>query len=168
MNFLRETREIGRPVSQKRDSFNKETGFFFFCAQFHLKLDNKNGSFCDHFWQKVEFLGSFMKPWFGINVETVSLAGKIETGGRGEAACRQFQFFPAKLTVSTFYANITVSWKCPKISTFCQKLVTKLAIFICQFQVKLWHNKIKKWTRFFLETGLLANFYAKAPPLYYL
>ena len=133
--------------------------------RFQLKLSIKKAYFVIVSLSKVEFLGSFMKPWFGINVETISLAGKIETGGHGEAACRQFQFFPAKLTVSTFYANITVSWNCPKISTFCQKLVTKLAIFICQFQVKLWHNKIKKWTRFFLETGLLANFYAKPPHL---
>ena len=27
--------------------------------------------------------------------------------------------------------------------------------------MKLWDNKIKKWTRFFVETGLLDNFYAK-------
>ena len=48
-----------------------------------------------------------------------------------------------------------------KNSTFCQKLVTKLAIFICQFKVKLWDNKIKKWTRFFVGTGLLENLDAK-------
>ena len=115
--------------TKKRPKLGQNSPYVWFHS-----LDNKNDSFCDHFWHKLEFLGSFMKPWFWHKCWNC-----------------QFQFFPAKLTVSIFYANISVSWNCPKISTFCQKLVTKPAIFICQFQVKLWHNKIKKWTRFFLK-----------------
>ena len=33
----------------------KETGFFFFCAQFHLKLDNKMAVFVTIFGKKLNF-----------------------------------------------------------------------------------------------------------------
>ena len=61
-----------------------------------------------------------MKPWFGINVETVRLAGKIETGGRGDNIYAKSRFHE---TAKKF--------------NFLPKMVTKTATFIVQFQVKL-------------------------------
>ena len=64
-------------------------------------------SFVTNFWQKVEFLGNFMKP----------------------AAAASFNFFPAKLTVSTFMPNHGFM-KLPKNSTFCQKWSQKLPFLL--------------------------------------
>ena len=43
-------------------------------------------------------------------------------------------------------------------SNFDTETCYKNAIFIRQFQLKLCDNKIKKWTRFAYETGLLDDF----------
>ena len=48
-----------------KDQFQQKPGsfFYFIVPQFHLKLTNKNGKFCDQFLaKKLKFLGSFMKP----------------------------------------------------------------------------------------------------------
>ena len=152
-----------------KDQFQQKPGsfFYFIVPQFHLKLTIKMASFVTNFWQKSwNFWAVSWNRDIGIKCWNCQFGRKkFQIGGTRLRRGRQFQFFPVKLTVSTFYINITVSWNCPKISTFSQKLVTKLVIFICKFHVKLCDNKIKKWTRFFLETGLLANFYAKRTPL---
>ena len=86
---------------------------------------------------------------------------KLKLPCRGAAACRQFQFFSDWIWQFQHFMPISRFHEtAQKFQLFCQKLVTKLAIFLCQFQVKLWDNKIKKWTRFLLKLGLLDNFYA--------
>ena len=84
---------------------------------------------------------------------------KIETAGRGEAACRQFQFFSGRIWQFQHFMPISRFHEtCPKISTLTLKLTQKLSCLFVSFQVKLCDNKIKQWTRFAYETALLPDF----------
>ena len=80
-----------------------------------VETDNKNVTFLCLFLKIVETLDSFSK----IGRQ------KIETGGRGEAACRQFQFFVRPILL-----------KLSKVFNKFQKNDTKSAIFICQFSTE--------------------------------
>ena len=110
---------IGKPVS------------FFFCVPVSLETDNKNGSFCVHFWKNfwaVSWNRDLAKSWncqYGCK--------ELKLAAEAQPRADSFNFFAAESDSFNFLANITVSWNCPKISTFFQKLDTKLAIFICQF-----------------------------------
>ena len=102
--------------------FYKETAFIFFLCSGSVETDNKNGTFLCHFLEIVETLDSFIK--FGRQ--------KIETGGRGAAACRQFQFFvrPNLMKLVQSFNNF------PKNDT-------KSTIFICKFSTETVAHKIK-------------------------
>ena len=108
--------------SMKPQKFYRETGFFFFFRQFHVKLTIKMTVF-------VTFFGKMLKFWtVSWNCELANMLklsvrpGKIETGGRGEAACRQFQFFSGRIwqfqhvmPISQFHET------CPKFKHFSKK-----------------------------------------------
>ena len=125
---------------------------FFFVASFTWNWRKMLGFFL--------FFGSKNETGCGFihetdwNYETVQIRSgkKIETDGRGEAACRQFQFFfPDRIW--RFHNFMSVSCMKPSASFifWCQK-IRKIPTFFRQFNVKLCHNKIKKEVRFFAET----------------
>ena len=148
-----------------KDQFQEKPGsfFYFIVPQFHLKLTNKNGKFCD------QFLGSFMKPryWHKMLKLLDSAGKKLKLLARGCAAARQFQFFPAKLTVSTFMPNHGFM-KLPKNSTFCQKWSQKLPFLLSvssetgdKKKEPGFHVKTIFFPLNFTETGLLVDFMPK-------
>ena len=95
---------------------------FFFLRRFHVKLTIKMAVF-------VTFFGKMLKLWtVSWNCDLANMLklsvrpGKIETGGRGEAACRQFQFFSGRIwqfqhvmPISQFHET------CPKFKHFFKK-----------------------------------------------
>ena len=65
---------------------------FFLCGQFHAKLTKNGGIFSVFFLKKWNWL--WFHTWNWLELWNLSNSvRKIETDGRGEAACRQFQFF---------------------------------------------------------------------------
>ena len=83
---------------------------------------------------------------------------KIETGGSGEAACRQFQFFSGWADSFNILCQYHGFMKLPEKFQSFQKTCHKTCPFLLSVSVKLCDNKIKKWNQFLYETVLLLDF----------
>ena len=79
-----------------KDQFQQKPGsfFYFIVPQFHLKLTNKNGKFCDQFLaKKLKFLGSFMKPWYWHKLLKLSVWPEKNWNWRHAANSNSFRIF---------------------------------------------------------------------------
>ena len=107
----------------------------FFFRQFHQKLTIKMTVFCAVSVSKLNF---WVVSWNRDLAKMLKLSvrpEKIETAGRGEAACRQFQFFSGRIWQFQHFMPI---WRfhetCPKISTLTLKLSQKLSCLCVSFK----------------------------------
>ena len=131
---------------------------FFFVASFTWNWRKMLGFFL--------FFGSKNETGCGFihetdwNYETVQIRSgkKLKLTAAAKPRAVSFNFFPAESDSFNILCQYHCFMKLPKNSTFDTKTVTKNAIFIRQFLLKLCDNKIKKWTRFAYETGLLDDF----------
>ena len=136
-----------RPVSTK----NRVHFFILLSHSFTWNWQIKMASFVTNFWQKSwNFWAVSWNRDIGIKCWNCQFGRKkIETGGTRLRRGRQFQFFPAKLTVSTFMPNHGFM-KLPKNSTFCQKWSQKLPFLL---SVSSETGDKKKEPGFHVKTG---------------
>ena len=108
---------------------NRVHFFILLSHSFTWNWQIKIASFVTNFWEKVE------KP-----------------------RAASFNFFPPESDSFNILSEYQFHETLPKNLTFFKNLPQNLPFFTVSFQVKPCENKIKKWTQFMYETGLLADF----------
>ena len=115
-------------------------------------------------WQfctKVEFFGQLHETVIWLKCWNCQFGRKkLKLTAAAKPRAVSFNFFPAESDSFNILCQYHGFMKLAQNSTFDTETCHKNAIFIRQFQLKLCDNKIKKWTRFAYETGLLDDLFA--------
>ena len=130
--------------NQLKAQFHSKPGsfFYFIVAQFHLKLTNKNDSFCDSFSFKVEIFGQV--SWnrdIGIKCWNCQIRPEKNWNCRHAASPRPaVSIFSGRTDSFNILAKSRFHETTQKFN-FDTETVTKNCHFYCQFQVKLTTKK---------------------------